>query len=184
MAQDQTALLEELRTRQQAAQARLQEATQTFQAAQAAHNSAQAAFQKAQQALGIAQQQAHGWNTAYAAVLAEDAERKQAAEKEQMQLPNTPIPTPLDGPPSLPESIPAAEPKSKTDIIRELLRQSSHGMTPMEIWSHVQDQFKYRAYMYSVLKRLTDREELCVRRGKYSIRIVPQEAKEETATIQ
>jgi hypothetical protein len=182
MVKDQTALLEELRTRQQTAQARLQEATQAFQAAQAAHNSAQATFQKAQQALGIAQQQAHGWNTAYAAVLAEEAERKQDAEKEQLKLPHTP--TPLAAPVALPEPVQAAEQKSKTDIIRDLLRQSSHGMTPMEIWSHVQDQFKYRAYMYSVLKRLTDREELCVRRGKYSIRIVPQEVKEETATIQ
>jgi hypothetical protein len=47
----------------------------------------------------------------------------------------------------------------------------------MEIWAQVREQFKYRAYLYSVLKRLTDREELCVRRGKYAFRVVPQEVK-------
>ena len=184
MANDQTALLEELRIRHRAAQLRMQEATQEFQAAQAAHLSAQAAFQKAQQALNIAQQQFHGWNTAYATVATEEAERKKAAEQGQLQLPTAQSTPPVTAPAAQPEPIQAGEQKSKTDVIRDLLRQNPHGMTPTEIWSQVHDQFKYRAYLYSVLKRLTDREELCVRRGKYAFRVLPQEVKEETATIQ
>jgi uncharacterized protein YjhX (UPF0386 family) len=59
-------------------------------------------------------------------------------------------------------------------------------MAATEIWNCVRDQFKYRAYMYSVLKRLTDREEISSGRGgKYRLRIKPQEVKEQTAaTIQ
>ncbi len=184
MAKDQTALLEELRNRHHDAQVKLQAATQEFQAMQAAHVKAQADFQRAQQALAVAQQQFQGWSTAYNAVMAEETARKHAAEQEQLQLPNTASVPSIAASASEPEPIQIAEHKSKTDAIRDLLRQNPHGMTPTEIWSHVQDQFKYRAYLYSVLKRLTDREELCVRRGKYSFRMVAQQAKEEAATIQ
>lgn len=184
MVKDQTFLLEELRNRHHDAQVKLQEAQQAFQIAQAANTKAAAEFQKAQQTLAVATQQYHGWNTAYGAVMAEEAARKQEAEQKQLQLPNTGTPVPLTLPAVQSESIQTGEQKSKTDIIRELLRQNPHGMTPTEIWSHVHEQFKYRAYLYSVLKRLTDREELSVRRGKYSFRIIPQQVKEETATIQ
>jgi hypothetical protein len=181
---DQTALLEELRRRHHDAQVRFQDAQQAFQAAQAAHIAAQANFQKAQQGLAAAQQQFHGWATAFSTIVAEETARRQAAEQAQMPLPHTETPAPVAAPAALPEPIQAAEQKSKTDVIRDLLRQNPHGMTPTEIWSQVHEQFKYRAYLYSVLKRLTDRDELCVRRGKYAFRIIPQQAKEETATIQ
>jgi hypothetical protein len=184
MAKDQSALLEELRSRHHDAQVRLQEAQQIFQTTQAAQAKAQAEFQKAQQAFVVAQQQFHGWNTAYTAVMAEETARKQAAGQAQLPLPNTAQPTPIAAPAALPEPVQAGEQKSKTDVIRDLLRQNPSGMTPTEIWSQVHGQFKYRAYMYSVLKRLTDREELCVRRGKYAIRLAPQGVKEETATVQ
>lgn len=188
MAKDQTVLLEELRNRHHDAQVRFQEAQQSFQAAQAAHAASTATLQKTQQAFAQAQQQLHGWSTAYNAVMAEETARKEAATQAQLQLPNTPAPPPLaaTAPPTMPQPEPdqTGEQKSKTDLIRDLLRQNSHGMTPTEIWSQVREQFKYRAYMYSVLKRLTDKEELSVRRGKYSIRIIPQEVKEATATIQ
>ena len=177
MPKDQTLLLEELRKRHHDAQVRFQEAQQAFQAAQAAHVAAQANFQKAQQALALAQQQFHGWATAFSAIVAEETERRQAAEEAQLHLPNTPTPSALAAPAAQPEPIQAGEQKSKTDVIRELLRQNPQGLTPMEIWAQVREQFKYRAYLYSVLKRLTDREELCVRRGKYAFRVVPQEVK-------
>jgi uncharacterized protein YdiU (UPF0061 family) len=185
MAKDQTALLEELRNRHHDAQVKLQEAQQAFQAAQAAHATAQANFQKAQQALAIAQQQFHGWSTAYSAVMAEETARKQATEQEQLQLPNTIQPNPPAAPAAQTEQIQLGEQTSKTDAIRDLLRHNPQGLTPTEIWSHVRDQFKYRAYLYSVLKRLRDREELCVRRGgKYAVRIISQEMKGGEATIQ
>ena len=184
MAKDQTALLEELRNRHHGAQLRFQESQQAFQIAQAASAKAQAELQKAQQAFAVAQQQFVGWSTAYSAVMAEEAARKQAAEQAQLQLPNTPTPAPLAVQVPQPEPVQAGDQKSKTDVIRDLLRQNPQGLTPTEIWSQVHEQFKYRAYLYSVLKRLTDREELRLSRGKYAFRIVPQEVKGGMATIQ
>jgi hypothetical protein len=185
MAKDQTPLLEELRARHNVAQIRLQEATQAFQTAQSDNVAAQANFQKAQQALVVAQQQFHGWNVALTTVQAEETARKEATATSQMQLPNTAVaPTPVVQLVQQPEPIQPGEQISKTDIVRDLLRQNPQGLTPTEIWSHVHGQFKYRAYLYSVLKRLTDREELSVRRGKYAVRIIPQEMKGEIATIQ
>ena len=184
MAKDLTALLEELRNRHHDAQLRFQETQQASQVAQAASTKAQADLQKAQQAYAVANQQFVGWSTAYNAVMAEETARKQAAGQAQLQLPNTVEPTPIAAPSAHLEPAQAGEQKSKTDVIRDLLRQNPGGLTPTEIWSHVHEQFKYRAYLYSVLKRLTDREELSVRRGKYAFRMVPQQVKEETATIQ
>jgi len=183
VAKDQSELLEELKSRQQAASVRLREATQTFQAAQQAHAQAQAAFQKAQGELVVAQQQVHGWNVAVSTVEAEVTARKQAATQGQLELPNTPAPA--SPAPVQPEPIvEASDSVNKTDLIRGLLAQHPQGMAPTEIWNCVRDKFKYRAYMYSVLKRLTDREELSVGRGKYRLRIKPQEVRAEAATIQ
>lgn len=185
MAKDQTELLEELRNRHHDAQVRFQEAQQAFQAAQAAHATAQANLQKAQQAFVVAQQQFQGWSTAYSTVMAEEAARKQAAGQAQLQLPNTVPPNLPAAPAAQTEPIQAGEQITKTDIIRDLLRRNPQGMTPTEIWIQVREQFKYRAYLYSVLKRLTDREELRVLRGgKYAFRVIPQETKGGEATIQ
>jgi hypothetical protein len=183
LAKDHTALLEELRIRHQDAQVKAQETQQAFQVAQAAQAKAQADFQKAQQAFAIAQQQFHGWSTAYNTLMAEETARRQAAQQEQLQLPNAEA-APAATTAVQPESIQSSEQTNKTDVIRELLREHPGGLTPTEIWSHVQGQFKYRAYLYSVLKRLRDREELRLSRGKYSVRIIPQEMKGEVTTIQ
>jgi len=182
--QDKKALLEELQARHREAQVRLQDTTQAFQMAQQAHATATATLQKTQQALATAQQQFHGWNTAVSTVAAEIAAQQEAVRASQPELPipnSAPAVQPI---PTASVPIEAAEPPNKTDMIRELLVHHPQGMAPTEIWSHVRDQFKHRAYLYNVLKRLTDREELCLRRGKYMIRIVPQATKEETATIQ
>jgi hypothetical protein len=187
LAKDQSAFLDELRARHHASQVRLQEAQLAFQTAQAAHAAAQANFQKAQAAFVVAQQQFQGWSTAYSAIMIEETARKQATEQEQLPLPNTqiPVPPPVLVPEVQADPIQVGEQKSKTDLIRDLLRENPHGLTPTEIWNQVRTQFKYRAYLYSVLKRLTDREELCVRRGRYAFRVIPQQVvKEEAATIQ
>jgi len=177
------ALFEELQRRHREAQTRLTEATQTFQTAQQAHAAATANFQKAQQALTMAQQQFHGWNTAVSAVAAEIAAQQEAARAGQPELP-LPNTTPVTQPVQPHTQIEVPEPPNKTDMIRDLLRSHPQGMTPTEIWGHVQREFKHRAYLYNVLKRLTDRDELSERRGKYSIRIIAQAAKEDTTTIQ
>jgi hypothetical protein len=63
---------------------------------------------------------------------------------------------------------------NKTDMIRELLRRHPTGMTPTEIWREVKNQMTHRAYLYSILGRLKDREEVIVRRKKYLLRIDPK----------
>jgi hypothetical protein len=68
----------------------------------------------------------------------------------------------------------ASESMNKTEIIRGLLRQNPGGLTPPQIWSCVSAQFKHRPYMYSVLKRLKDRDEISFRRNKYVYRQVSE----------
>jgi hypothetical protein len=63
---------------------------------------------------------------------------------------------------------------NKTETIRELLRQHPAGMTPTDIWKEVKGQMVHRPYLYSILKRLKDKDEVCVRRGKYIAKITPK----------
>jgi hypothetical protein len=56
---------------------------------------------------------------------------------------------------------------NKTDMVREILRQHPAGITPTEIWKEVKNQMSHRAYLYSILGRLKDRDEVLVRRKKY-----------------
>lgn len=71
---------------------------------------------------------------------------------------------------------------NKTELIRTLLRQNPAGLTPPQIWEQVADQFKHRPYLYSVLKRLKDHDEVVTRRNKYMLR-PPQEVNQ-SLTIQ
>ena len=186
MTKDQSSLLEELRQRQLAAQVRLKEAAETFQESQQTLATAQAMFQKSQAALAAAQQQMHGWSIALATVEAEEAERKQVKNEKQLDLPavsatpETQLATPL----SEPEETTGAA--GKTEMVRDLVRQHPQGMTATEIWSHVQDRFNHRAYLYNILKRLTKNGEFSERRGgKYVSRIAAPEVRqaEEVTTV-
>lgn len=56
---------------------------------------------------------------------------------------------------------------NKTKLIRDALMQRAGGVTPKELWELVRAQIKHRPYVYSVLKRLSDRKEVVKRRGKY-----------------
>ena len=77
-------------------------------------------------------------------------------------------PTPAEAP-----AVEAIEPDiNKTAIIKDALRQHPTGMTPGELWQTVKDQIPRRNYVYAVLGRLKDREQVTVRRGKYYFRIV------------
>jgi type II secretory pathway pseudopilin PulG len=75
---------------------------------------------------------------------------------------------------------------NKTEIVRDLLRQHSSGMTPGEIWKaeEIKAEFSHRPYLYSVLKRLKDRGDITERRGKYFFKFStkPEESKEENLT--
>lgn len=68
---------------------------------------------------------------------------------------------------------------NKTDLIRDVLKQHAGGITPSEIWKEVKGQVKHRAYLYSVLKRLRDRDEVLVKKNKYLLRLL---AKPEAGT--
>jgi hypothetical protein len=72
---------------------------------------------------------------------------------------------------------------NKTDMIRELLRQHPAGITPTEIWKEVKNQMSHRAYLYSVLSRLKERDEVIVRRKKYILKMVPKSAEEKGQAV-
>jgi hypothetical protein len=85
------------------------------------------------------------------------------------------IPTHEPAPPSpAPESASAKSEINKTEMVRELLRQHSAGMTPDEIWRALRSQLDNHAYIYSVLKRLKERDEVRKSRGKYYFKHHPQ----------
>jgi hypothetical protein len=58
---------------------------------------------------------------------------------------------------------------NKTEMIRDVLRRNPSGMTPAEVWKGLNGQID-RAYVYSVLKRLKDRDQIAYRRKKYSLK--------------
>jgi len=74
------------------------------------------------------------------------------------------------------------EPQSdvnKTELVREILRQHPTGMSPAEIWETLKDEMS-RDYIYAVLKRLKDRNQIVFqrKRRKYLMR-VPQKPEED-----
>jgi hypothetical protein len=70
----------------------------------------------------------------------------------------------------------AAQPQSsrvteinKTDLVRQTLQRHA-GMTSLELWTELKSQISSRNYLYSILKRLRDNDEVTVKRKKYSIK--------------
>jgi hypothetical protein len=85
------------------------------------------------------------------------------------------VPPHEPAPPSpVPENASAKSENNKTEMVRELLRQHSAGMTPDEIWRALKSQLDNHAYIYSVLKRLKERDEVRKSRGKYYFKHHPQ----------
>jgi hypothetical protein len=88
-----------------------------------------------------------------------------------------------------PEAVPPQEhapqppETNKTDLVRELLRQRPAGITPTEIWREVKSQMNHRAYLYSILGRLKDRDEVIVKRKKYFLRVVPKHAEDKDQSV-
>lgn len=64
---------------------------------------------------------------------------------------------------------------NKTDLVRDTLRQQAGGTTPKDLWRALQGQIKHRPYLYSILKRLKDKDEVAVRRGKYFLLQRPEQ---------
>jgi hypothetical protein len=157
-------ILEELQARAVEAKKILDGATQAFQAAQ--------------QALQTAQQNFNVWTLAVQAETREEHLRLAAATENQLPLPTAKPQTasisvaPPQSQPS--ESSDSGESLNKTDTVRDLLRQHPNGMSAIEIWKEVSADFKHRPYLYSVLKRLRDRDEVIMRRKKYCLKFAPK----------
>ncbi|HEV2132990.1 MAG TPA: hypothetical protein VGR47_01885 [Terracidiphilus sp.] len=156
-------ILEEIQKRISDSERRVNEAGKQLQTADKAYNAAVSELQV--------------WRSAF------DAEIHAQQEAKSMQgvligmeplLP--PAPDNIEYPPEQSET--AIDPMAsvqagglnKTELIRSLLRENPAGLTPPQIWERVAGQFKHRPYMYSVLKRLKDHDEVVTRRNKYLLR--------------
>jgi len=161
-----SAILEELKARLTEAQKLLTETTQVLQAAQ--------------QKQAAAQHQFNVWNMAFQLEQREEQLRQAAATEKQPELPLVNQPpvsasvtfsnvatSTVNAQAISPDSPDEHEGPNKTAIVRNLLRQHPTGMTAVDIWKSIGDQFNHRPYLYSVLKRLRDRNEISKRRNKY-----------------
>jgi hypothetical protein len=144
--------LETLKTRMEDAQVRLRVAQQNLQVAQAE-------FQNVAQ-------ECQSWTI----LVNIETQRAQAMSGAQASAPQLPLPA-IE--PSRPVQSGKSE-NNKTEAVRELLRQHPDGMTPSDLWKAVGSMMSHRPYLYSVLKRLKDKEEVTVRRGKYYLKVPPQ----------
>jgi hypothetical protein len=72
---------------------------------------------------------------------------------------------------------------NKTEMIRDVLRKHPAGATPADVWKALQGQIKQRNYVYSVLKRLKDRNKVTTRRGKYFL-VATQDEQEGIGILQ
>lgn len=142
------------------------------------------AFQQVQQNLVSTQQNYNIWAQAVQAEIRDEQSRQAAAAEKQMPLPTTQPEAPrllLDAQIVSDDN---SDSLNKTDIVRELLHRHPDGMTAIQIWQEVGSQFKHRPYLYSVLKRLRDRDEVTMRRKKYCLKLAAkvEEAKRNAIT--
>jgi hypothetical protein len=72
---------------------------------------------------------------------------------------------------------------NKTELVRNLIFDNPEGLTPPEIWKRVGAKMVRRQYLYSVLKRLKDREIIVEKRGKYFQRIATKAEGETQQTL-
>jgi hypothetical protein len=72
---------------------------------------------------------------------------------------------------------------NKTELIREQLRLHPTGVTPPELWKALSGKIVHRPYLYSVLKRLKDKDEVCVKRGKYCLKAIPKSEEDRQAQL-
>jgi hypothetical protein len=153
-------ILEEIQTRLVEAQKQLAEATQVLTAAQQKHQAASHNF--------------NVWNAAMQLEQREEQLRQAAATEKQSELPlSTTKPVASIASP-IEHVVDTSEAVNKTEIVRTLLKQHPAGMSAVDIWKEVGAQFTHRPYLYSVLKRLRDREEVIKRRNKYCLTAIPK----------
>jgi len=154
--------------------ARQQDAQQRMQAAQHKLAVVQAEFQ-------AAAQECNSWTVALNTEVRRQQQEAAVVAAAQATLPINLEANRAETPPATPANNQPLEITNKTEIVRDLLRQHPTGMTPGEIWKVLGTQIADHAYIYSVLKRLKDRDEVTKRRGKYFFKHHPQPQPEEVA---
>lgn len=140
-------------------------------------------LQQAQQEFGQAQAEHNNWHGVLNSESARLARLQHAAQANQGVLPMPPTsqtvaPTSQTAPTkqaatTIVES--GSSDINKTELVRELLAQHPEGMTPGDIWTVLREQVP-RPYLYSILKRLKDADEVIYqrRRKRYSLRVAPK----------
>jgi hypothetical protein len=160
-----TDFMETLKTRQQDAHKRMAAAQQKLTVAQAEYQTAAQEF--------------NSWNYALATEMRK-AQQEAAAAQTAQQKPAIGPPAPTATEPTATASPVTNAPEiNKTELVRDVLRRSPNGITPSDIWKQLKAQVGDHAYIYSVLKRLKDRDEITRRRGgKYYLKHHPQSVEE------
>jgi hypothetical protein len=140
-----------------------------FAEAQKRHQLATLKLQTAQQEHAAATQDFASW---------QNAVRTETIREQQTtgQQPTPAIPPVAD---TASQTTTSREEFNKTDAIRQILRQHPEGLRPTDLWKQLGNQLKHRAYLYSVLKRLKDKQEVSERRGKYFFKVIPKVEDEE-----
>lgn len=160
-----------------AAQEFLETCKQRYAEAQRRFGLATQNLQRAQQEFANAQVEHNNWQGVLASETARVALLQKAAQANQTLLPMAQPQPPGE---SVPKQATAPESNTsdvnKTELVRELLGQHPEGMTPTEIWAVVKNQIP-RPYLYSILKRLKDADEVIYqrRRKKYSLRVTSKQ---------
>jgi hypothetical protein len=176
-------VLDGLKERLEGAKVRLSAAQQRHQASQLELNAATAEH--------------NVWNAAYTIELREDEKRTAAAQENQMSLPevqrielirvqsiDTNRIQSIDTNPHE-QSDGGEAPVNKTDLVRDALRAHATGLTPADLWKALGKHFTSKAYLYSILKRLRDHDEVVLKRsGKYVLKPKHVEAKTEMEVVQ
>jgi len=95
---------------------------------------------------------------------------------------------PSPSPGAVPELPPVAVKAeiNKTALVRTFLQQHPTGVTPSDLWQQLKSQLQQRAYLYSVLKRLKDKDEIRLNRGKYYFKQPhqPEEGRNSNTVVQ
>jgi hypothetical protein len=76
----------------------------------------------------------------------------------------------------------SAERVNRTALVRDQLRAHPSGMTTADLWKALQGSISNRAYLYSITKRLRDKKEIALRRGKFYLNPKLMEVKPEGET--
>lgn len=160
-----TNFFEELKIRHARAQERLLAAQQDMQAAQARYQGIAQEFNSLQLLLNV------------------EASKQENQSQDNATKADTPAGTVIIRTVSMVPQAATGHEINKTEMIRELLRQYPGGIAPTELWKQVKNRMTHRAYLYSILKRLKDKGEVMVRRGKYIAKIMPKPEEEKEQPI-